>query len=260
MRISLRRVRDRLRQLGPQGPKTRTCYLCKQDLLQLVPYRGGWASFHPFLRDVRVVGSDVDNFNCPLCRCNDRERHLHMYFDALDLWPLARGRVLHVAPERALARSLTALPPVEYVKADLMPTAPDVVRMDVTRIQFGDDHFDLVLCNHVLEHVSDDALALSELFRVLKPGGIAILQTPFSRLLARTFCDAGIDTDELRAKLYGQEDHVRLYGRDLFERIAAAGFGLELKPHAEVLPHLDPARYGVNGNEELIMARKPGAA
>jgi SAM-dependent methyltransferase len=135
-----------------------------------------------------------------------------------------------------------------------------VERIDVTRIPYGDASFDWVLCNHVLEHVPDDALALREIRRVLRPGGTAVLQTPFASGLEKSLEDAGeIGTDAKRTEFYGQEDHVRLYGRDLFERIQAAGFRLELKTHGECLPDADAARCGVNRDEPLFLCVKPEA-
>jgi ubiquinone/menaquinone biosynthesis C-methylase UbiE len=127
----------------------------------------------------------------------------------------------------------------------------------VTKIQYPDSHFDIVICNHVLEHVPDDRRALSELFRVLKPGGLAILQTPYSSVLTNSFSDPAIDTNELRYVCYGQEDHVRIYGRDFFARIEEAGFQMRLRTHEECLSDLDASYFGVNPMEDLILAAKP---
>ena len=165
--------------------------------------------------------------------------------------------MLHFAPEKRLSVRIEACKPAHYVKGDLVPAREGIEKMDVTDIPYPEASFDWVFCNHVLEHVPDDAKALREIFRVLKPGGIAILQTPFASGLEKSLEDpAEINTDEKRIEFYGQEDHIRLYGRDLFDRIRAAGFVLELKKHAECLPDIDAARFGVNRDEPLILCRK----
>jgi SAM-dependent methyltransferase len=151
-----------------------------------------------------------------------------MYFDKLKLWNHIGGAaVLHIAPELHLAEKIQELRPRQYVKGDLVPNAPDIETLDVTAIRYADESFDFLICNHVLEHVPDDRKALSEFYRVLKPGARAVLQTPFSRLLTYSFCDPAINTDALRTRFYFQEDHVRLYGRDLFSRIEEAGLKVQ---------------------------------
>ena len=115
----------------------------------------------------------------------------------------------------------------------------------------------MVVCNHVLEHVPDDWKALSEILRVLEPGGVAILQTPFSSVLTRALEDPGIKTAADREVFYGQDDHVRMYGLDVFERIREAGFALELHPHRASFPEGSEVKMGVNPAEDLILARKP---
>jgi SAM-dependent methyltransferase len=121
---------------------------------------------------------------------------------------------------------------------------------------FDDDTFDCVIANHVLEHVGDVDRALGEICRVLRPGGHAILQTPYGSKLHRTWEDAGIDTPAARLQAYGQEDHVRLFGRDIFERIAAAGFDALVRQHNELLDDVDPDREGVNPREPFFLFRR----
>jgi SAM-dependent methyltransferase len=181
-----------------------------------------------------------------------------MYFDKLNLWARVTGSsVIHFAPEDKLAQRIMSQKPALYVKADLFPNSPGVERIDITAIPRPGESFDLLICNHVLEHVHDDRRALSEIFRVLKPGGNAILQTPFSFFLSNTFCDPSINTDALRNRYYAQEDHVRLYGRDLFTRIEGSGLSLRLRTHAQCLSDFDASIYGVNAREDLILAVKP---
>ena len=253
----VRRFRRALNGLG----RRHQCCVCGKTFHRFSTFRGGWKAFSPYLRNVQWTGSDFDHFWCPFCRCHDRERHLILFFEKLALWgELSGASILHVAPEKRLAVRIEACGPARYVKGDLVPAREGIVRLDVTDIPFPDAAFDWVFCNHVLEHVPDDARALRELFRVLKPGGAAVLQTPFAAGLEKSLeASPEIATDERRIEFYGQEDHVRLYGRDLFDRIRAAGFALDLKRHAECLPDVDALRYGVNRDEPLFLCRKPKA-
>jgi len=249
-----RRFRRALNGLGNR----RQCCVCGKTFFKFSAFRGGWKAVSAYLHNMKWTGSDFDNFWCPYCRCHDRERHLILFFERLGFWDKLTGAaILHVAPEKRLAARIEACRPARYVKGDLVPSREGVEKLDVTRIHYPDATFDWVFCNHVLEHVPNDAQALGELFRVLKPGGIAVLQTPFASGLGTSLEDpAEINTDEKRIEYYGQEDHVRLYGRDLFDRIRAAGFSLDLKKHDDCLPDIDPVRYGVNRDEPLFLCRK----
>lgn len=172
---------------------------------------------------------------CPRCNSLERHRLLWLYFaEKKDLFS-DRPRVLHVAPEPSLQRKLASLGNLEYVSADLdSPLAK--IRMDITSIPFPENSFDVILCNHVLEHVPDDRKAMRELFRVLKPGGWAILQSPVDLTEERTVEDVHA-TPEERERRFGQRDHVRRYGKDYQERLEEAGFKAELDDFAA---HLDP--------------------
>lgn len=137
-------------------------------------------------------------------------------------------RILHVAPENCLRERLQAIQNVGYIAGDKHEpgyTYPKgTIDLDITKIQFPADRFDLILCSHVLEHVPDDATALRELHRVLAPGGIAILMVPVEMRNAVTEEDLSITDPKERLRRYGQFDHVRLYGRDYVERLVRAGF------------------------------------
>ena len=234
------------------------CYCCHRRIGRFLAYRGGMKNVPSAMIDLDVIGSDVDHFSCPYCRAHDRERHLLMYLDKTSLWEkFKNGVVLHFAPERNLAERIRNSRPINYVKADLFPSSLDIVREDITKLSFIDEVFDIVIANHVLEHVPDDAAALREIFRVLKPGGIAILQTPFSSKLMATSEDRMIASAAERLKAYGQEDHVRLYGNDLFVRIEGAGFLPLVQTHEQVLGGIDAKRYGVNPREPFFCYQKP---
>lgn len=222
-----------------------------------MPYRGGARGVQPLSRALRVIGSDVENFACPRCGAHDRVRHLLLYLRATHLLDDMKDKaVLHFAPERRLAAIIEATKPTTYVKADLFPASQDVMRVDMLAMPFDDQTFDFLIANHVLEHVTDDGKALSEIHRVLRVGGYAILQTPFSPRLTRTWQNEGIDTDDARLVAFGQEDHVRVYGRDIFEHFASAGFRSLVAQHDELLPDIDAARLGVNAREPFFLFRR----
>lgn len=248
----------RLRRMVNGMSRRRFCALCGHHFYRFSKFRGGVEALSPYLREVEWISSDFDNFWCPYCRSHDRERHLVLYLDALNLWQELKGAaILHIAPEKQLGRRLELCQPSRYVRGDLVPTREGVEKLDVTAINYPDESFDLVICNHVLEHVPDDRRALKELLRVLKPGGRAILQTPYAALLEESVEDPeGRKSSSERLAEFGQEDHIRLYGRDLFTRIREAGFELEVRQHQEVLQEVDAARYGVNQREPLVMGRR----
>lgn len=233
------------------------CYACNRRVGRFLPYQGGLKNVPRLITALDVIGSDVENFFCPRCGAHDRERHLLMYFDHSPIWEKIKGgSVLHFAPEKILTGRIVAATPARYVKADLFPAAADITREDLTKLSFSDRTFDVVIANHVLEHVMDDTAAMREILRVLKPGGYAILQTPYSAKLQHTFADEGIDDDESRLQAYGQEDHVRLYGRDIFLRIERTGFESRVCTHAQVLANYAARTYGVNPREPFIFYQR----
>lgn len=233
------------------------CCICSKKVGRFLPYKGGWKMMSPFLKSMDLVGSDIDNFLCPNCLSHDRERHLFLYLDKMGLInKFHKAHILHFAPETWISKIIVNQAPVSYVKADLYPISSDIEKVDMLAIQYPSLSFDFVIANHVLEHVSDELQALKELYRVLKNGGFAILQTPYCAKLKHTFSDDGIDSDESRLQAYGQEDHVRLYGADIFKRFESVGFVSNVKSHENILPEFDAQRYGVNKSEPFFLFQK----
>ena len=237
----------------------RICAMCDNNVLTFLPYKGGNAHAPQVVSSAGIIGSDLDNFSCPRCWATDRERHLLLYMRQLGMIEeLGDARVLHFAPERRLSEIIRSQKPAIYLRGDLYPNLPDITRLDMESIEAEDRSFDLVIANHVLEHVNDDLKALAELYRVLDRGGCAILQTPFAANNAVTKEDASRATDEAsRPELYGQEDHVRLFGKDIFERFSSVGFVSEVAEHASILGNIDALVYGVNEQEPFMLFRKP---
>lgn len=239
-------------------PRRKRCVLCGKRLSWFLPYRNGVASVPALIRELDLIGSDVSNFTCPWCFSHDRERHLFLYMQATGFLPDLDGRdVLHFAPEARLSRVIASAGTSRYVRCDLHPVEADVVHVDILAIPFADESFDLVIANHVLEHVADDRKALSEIRRVLRKDGSAILQTPYCNRLHHTWEDPGIDDDRARLQACGQEDHVRLYGRDIFQRFAACGLAPRIRQHADLLGDIDVVSLGVNPREPFMMFQRP---
>lgn len=238
----------------------RQCPFCHRHVHRFIPYRLGKRSLPPLAVALQVIGSDVENFSCPRCSSHDRERHLLFYLRASGLLDAFSGKkILHFAPERRLQLVIHSAKPSAYVRADLYPNDVDIRRVDILNMPFDEGSFDFVIANHVMEHVADDIRALSEIHRVLQPGGHAILQTPFSPKLMSTWQDLGIDTDDARLVAFGQEDHIRLYGKDIFDRFESVGFQSLVSTHQSILPDLDVERFGVNADEPFFLFRKSEA-
>ena len=128
--------------------------------------------------------------------------------------------------------------------------------MDLLATGLETGSVDLLIANHVLEHVEDDLKALTEIRRVLKPGGRTVLQTPYSGSLHRTWQDHGIVDNDSRLQAYGQEDHVRLYGQDIFERFVSTGLVSRVGSHQDLLPEVDTKRAGINPKEPFMLFEK----
>ena len=214
--------------------------------------------------DFRASGVLYPESRCPRCGSLSRQRVLWLYIER-ETGLLERPiRVLHVAPDYAFYRRLHARPSVDYVAVDLQLSPMVKERVDISDMSFADASFDLVLCSHVLEHVSDDHRALGEMRRVLKPDGVALLQHPIDDLDVTDEDPTVIDPQE-RLRRWGQTDHVRNYGRDYVARVAAAGFDVDFRAYHDELPELLVARDrlrddGAASSQDIAVCRPRSAA
>jgi len=166
---------------------------------------------------------------CPGCGSLPRDRRLYQFLANEDL---LHGNMLDFSPSRALFRAFKKAPTFGYYSSDLSGNFLSGHHFDITAISKPDHFFDLVICYHVLEHISQDRQAMNELFRVLKPGGILLVQTPLRE--GATFEDPGIKTEEERARHFGQKDHVRIYSKEgLSDRLGSAGFDVTMMEFIE---------------------------
>jgi SAM-dependent methyltransferase len=184
---------------------------------------------------------------CPRCRSHPRHRAIALL--------LARGdlpgrRLLHFAPEPLFDPVFERLPQIERTTADLY--APADLALDITQMELPDASFDLILCSHVLEHVPDDRAAMSELRRVLAPGGLALVLTPY-RPDVPTYEDPQVTTPLDRMVAFGQQDHVRIYGSDLADRLRATGFEVADRTAAELFDDGVVHRCELDAGEHLFI-------
>ena len=188
---------------------------------------------------------------CPQCGSRERHRLMHLWVTEGGGDRLAGRRNLHFAPEKTVLRRMRDNP--LYESADLHQ--PGVThRVDITRVPLPDAGYDVVIAHHVLEHIPDDRQAMRELFRLLRPGGIAALSVPINATRQQTYENAAVTTPEQRHAHFSAEDHRRFYGLDFTERLAETGFRtaiFRVSPEEEV-------RYGLQRDEWITIAEKPG--
>jgi len=161
------------------------------------------------------------------------------------------GKMLHFAPEPCLTKNFKNS--FEYLSADLDPRFA-MTSMDITDIKFPEETFDVIICNHVLEHIPDDRKAIAELYRVLKKGGWASLQVPMRGEV--TFEDSTITSPEGRQNAFGQNDHVRWYGTDYYRRLQETGYRTDIYKKVDFISPADCKRYSLNTEYELVIAKK----
>ena len=198
------------------------------------------------------------NALCPSCLSLERHRLIWLYLKNETNFFSQKLNVLHIAPEPCFLHRFEKLHGDGYVTADIeSPLAK--IKMDIHRIPFEENKFDVVLCNHVLEHVQDDILAMSEFNRVLKPGGWAILQVPFFAPVPETTQeDNTIINPRERERTFGQDDHVRKFGKDYSQRIEKSGLKSEANEFSKTLSVEECFKHGVSRNEIIYRGIKKG--
>jgi SAM-dependent methyltransferase len=170
-------------------------------------------------------GNQRNNVLSPSTLSLERHRLLWLYLqNETDFFSATeQKKVLHFAPEQEFYKRFKKQKNIQYTTTDLFSPLADV-KADICNLPFQDNQYDVIFCNHVLEHIPEDTKAMQELYRVLKPGGMAILQIPQDLNRATTFSDDSITDEKERAKIFGQYDHVRVYGLDYFDKLRSIGF------------------------------------
>lgn len=191
---------------------------------------------------------------CPVCESLERHRMLWALLQRrTDLLTAGRTRLLYFAPEACIVDRLRSYPSVEVVSTDLHKPGVDVTA-DITDLPFEDGEFDAIICNHVLEHVPDDALAMRELRRVIAPSGWAVISVPRSPGRLETYEDLSVTDPDERTRLFGQHDHLRVYGTDFAGRLGAAGWSVTNVTARELGIGVE-RRYGVPRDYHLPLCR-----
>ncbi|HEU4497452.1 MAG TPA: methyltransferase domain-containing protein [Flavobacterium sp.] len=168
-------------------------------------------------------GTQRSNVLSPSTLSLERHRLLWLYLNNETDFFKAPKKVLHFAPEQAFYKRFRSQKNLDYTTTDLFSPLADV-KADICSLPFKDNSYDVILCNHVLEHIPDDTKAMQELYRVLKPEGMGIFQIPQDLKREKTFEDNSITDRKERAAIFGQYDHVRIYGRDYFDKLRSIGF------------------------------------
>jgi hypothetical protein len=195
------------------------------------------------------------NALCPDSLSLERHRLMWLYLKEKTNFFTDELKLLHIAPEICFIDRFNKMPNIDSTTADLVSPLADV-KMDVHNIPFDESTFDVVFCNHVMEHVEDDIKAMSEIFRVLKPGGWAILQSPQDYHREETLEDPNIKDPKERERIYWQDDHVRLFGMDYGRRLEKAGFTVT---EDRFVMEMDPEkvrRYALPPNEIIYFCAK----
>lgn len=226
-KIIPRKLRITLLKMKYKG-KSYYCNCCNSDIKYFIPGNPS----PKVIEEKEIIGAGYHKHDvCPVCKSSYRQRSVMVYLDQSRILE-KETELLHVAPEPSLHYVLTGKKNIHYMCGDIEPEKyryyAKAQYVNLLELTFSDNRFNLIICNHVFEHIEDDLKAMKELFRVLKPGGTAILQVPISWKISATFEDPAVKSPEERLQLFGQADHVRIYGKDYIERLKKAGFIVEI--------------------------------
>jgi hypothetical protein len=192
---------------------------------------------------------------CPRCLSLERHRLMWLFLQSETNLFSEKLKVLHVAPEQPFLPRFKKLKNLEYTTGDLYSPIADV-KMDVMDMPFKDKIFDVVICNHVLEHVTNDIKAMKEILRVLKPGGWALLQVPVNDNIEKTIEDLSITDPKERERIFGQYDHVRWHGLDYADRLRSVGFHVDENQFSESFSDAEKDKYRLPKSETIFVASK----
>jgi SAM-dependent methyltransferase len=229
------------------------CNVCRASYKMFAP-RFPSAEDKDAIDKNNVIAGYGENVFCPRCMSTARERLVIAMLGKINI---TGKRILHFSPEEKVYHYLSEKTAI--ITADLKPgfykkIDSKALKEDLTKLSFADNSFDMVIANHVLEHIPDDRKAMKEICRVLKSPGTAILQVPFSTTVPATVEEPGINNPRKQSELFGQKDHVRIYNRDEYiTRLREAGFYVEYIPHASLI---DLYSFAIQPGEGFFQIRK----
>ena len=249
-------IKNQFRQMKYAGNKV-TCPFCEKTFSGFRPTgvlnRVFWRSTEG-LKLLESPEINVANAQCPKCGSGERQRLIYFYLlDEMDFFTKIGLELLDVAPDDFLYNKIFSLADIKYLSIDISPARNPMEIMDITRLRFPDNSFDAIICLHVLEHIPEDIKAMAELYRVLKPGGWAILQVPI-------WAFQTVEVPETRRdqylELYGHSDHVRRYGFDYKERLEKAKFEVKVDQFSRKLRTDFREEYGLFESEDIYYCAK----
>ena len=215
------------------------CPVCKNDLSKFVKF-----------------GIDtINELHCPFCGSLGRERLLWLIIENRTLITKSPCSLLEIAPVECFMKNFSSIQNLKYMSGDLNSSLA-MVKLDITEMPIDDSSFDYVICSHVLEHVPDDHKAITELARVIKPSGTLFILNPVDFDRENTFEDFSITDPKERLLYFGQEDHVRIYGKDYISRLEAGGLNVNISDYPSTLSEINARRYGISTDEIIFECYK----
>ena len=196
-----------------------------------------------------------ENALCPGTLSLERHRLLWLYLERETNFINNTIKVLHVAPEQVFYQKFKTFTHWEYTTTDLYSPLAEI-KADLCELPFQDNYYDLILCNHVLEHIPEDQKAMQEMYRVLKPGGTLIAQVPLEENRTQTFEDNSITDKATRTEIFGQYDHVRIYGTDYYTRLESVGFDSHAIDFLKKLTSQEKQKFALPYSEKIPIAIK----
>ena len=229
------------------------CPICKYKAKKFLPYGQDYEAIKKF----NIIGMGYrENALCPNCFSKDRERLVYLFLKKLMKLNKINlnSKIIHFSPESSLENNLFRNNFTNYTTADIIKGKCDL-NLDLQNLDYQEKNFDLVICNHVLEHIENDITALKNIYSILKPGGLALLQVPLSRDIEKDFQKNEINTEKENLYLYGQKDHVRIFAeKNYLEKIKQNGFILEIDEMIAEKKNLPS--FGLNFLEKVILVKK----
>lgn len=250
--VFLRTLKKKVKNINLLRP-TYTCPFCKKKNKHFEPI--GFP--YKVIKSKQIIGAGTRLMGCPVCKSSDRERLVFLYLNKeMQLFKKNSSiKILHIAPENNLTTKLLSSFKNNYYCGDLFEPGysyPEHVKcMDVLNLPFPNNFFDVIICNHVLEHIKDDKRAICELYRVMKKGGTGILQVPISANSKQTLEDNSVLESSKRQEVFGQADHVRLYGQDYPQTLEKLGFRVKRINISDKYK-----KFKLNKKEDLFIAIK----
>lgn len=217
-----------------------TCPCCRW---RLRAFTHGGASFK-----ARYLGY------CPRCHAKARHRRIWLFLEQKTNLFTDPLRLLHVSPEYCFSRRFKKMNNLDYIGADLNECPNISIRMDLASTSIRSEIFDAIICIHILEHIEDDRVAMKELYRVLKPGGWAVVSVPV-RWDQKTYENPNVISPEERELAFGETTHVRLYGYDVIDRLEECGF----RVHVDLGRNINQQtreKYGLRDDEDIFYCTK----